>query len=147
MVGKRNGTIPNGHFGKWWQRYVKTWFNQPARKQRRRVARLQKAAQVAPKPVKGPLRPVVRCQTLRYNTKVRAGRGFSHDELKVNFFYENITLKQDKKSKLSNILMVIPNIFKDKNDSSKFLFRLRVFQRDTQKQLVSLLIIDVATNR
>ncbi|KAJ6359846.1 hypothetical protein OIU77_003952 [Salix suchowensis] len=34
---------PMGHFKKHWQNYVKTWFNQPARKTRRRVARQKKA--------------------------------------------------------------------------------------------------------
>lgn len=64
-------------------RYVKTWFNQPARKERRHLARVAKAARIAPRPASGPLRPVVHCQTVRYNAKVRAGRGFSHDELRV----------------------------------------------------------------
>lgn len=36
-----------------------------------------------PRPVVGALRPVVRGQTKRYNTKVRAGRGFTLDELKA----------------------------------------------------------------
>eukprot|EP00955_Chlamydomonas_euryale_P116220 366404-Chlamydomonas_euryale.AAC.7 len=31
-----NDMLPNGHFHKKWQFHVKTWFNQPARKQRRR---------------------------------------------------------------------------------------------------------------
>ena len=30
-----NNVIPNQHFKKKWQFYVKTWFNQPARKTRR----------------------------------------------------------------------------------------------------------------
>lgn len=64
-------------------RFVKTWFNQPARKERRRNARLAKAARLAPRPASGPVRPVVHCSTIRYNAKVRAGRGFSHDELRV----------------------------------------------------------------
>lgn len=81
-MGKGNNMVPNGHFRKWWERYVRTWFNQPARKQRRRQARIAKAARVAPRPVAGPVRPIVHCQTVRYNTKVRAGRGFSHDELR-----------------------------------------------------------------
>lgn len=34
---KHNNVIPNGHFKKHWQNYVKTWFNQPARKARRRT--------------------------------------------------------------------------------------------------------------
>ena len=32
---KHNNVIPNQHFKKKWQFYVKTWFNQPARKKRR----------------------------------------------------------------------------------------------------------------
>lgn len=75
--------IPNGHFHKDWQRYVKTWFNQPARKFRRRQSRIKKAKAVAPRPATGPLRPVVRCPTVRYHTKIRAGRGFTLDEVKV----------------------------------------------------------------
>jgi large subunit ribosomal protein L13e len=46
MPAKRNNVIPNGHFHKDWQRYVKTWFNQPARKIRRRQNRIAKAAKV-----------------------------------------------------------------------------------------------------
>ncbi len=62
---------------------VKTWLDQPARKQRRRQARKDKAVKIAPRPTGGALRPVVRCQTQRYNTKVRAGRGFTIEELKA----------------------------------------------------------------
>jgi large subunit ribosomal protein L13e len=74
--------IPNGHFHKDWQSYVKTWFNQPARKKRRHLKRLEKARTIAPRPAAGPLRPVVRCPTVRYHTKVRAGRGFTLEEIK-----------------------------------------------------------------
>ncbi|KAJ8629410.1 hypothetical protein MRB53_022733 [Persea americana] len=80
---KHNNVIPNGHFKKHWQNYVKTWFNQPARKTRRRIARQKKAVKVFPRPTSGPLRPVVHCQTLKYNMKLRAGRGFSLEELKA----------------------------------------------------------------
>ena len=73
--------IPNAHFHKDWDTYVKTWFNQPARKERRRKARGLKAAKVAPRPVKS-LRPIVRCPTFKYNIKDRAGRGFTLEELK-----------------------------------------------------------------
>ncbi|XP_074645040.1 large ribosomal subunit protein eL13-like [Tubulanus polymorphus] len=83
MAPKRNNVVPNGHFHKYWERYVKTWFNQPARKQRRYQNRVKKARTIAPRPVAGPLRPVVRCQMFKYNTKVRAGRGFTLDELKA----------------------------------------------------------------
>ncbi|XP_028392545.1 60S ribosomal protein L13-like [Dendronephthya gigantea] len=82
MAPKHNNMIHNNHFHKDWQRYVKTWFNQPGRKKRRRQARASKALKVAPRPVAGAIRPVVRCPTFRYNTKVRAGRGFTLEELK-----------------------------------------------------------------
>jgi len=48
-MGKGNNMIPNGHFHKDWQRYVKTWFNQPARKIRRKHKRIKKARAVAPR--------------------------------------------------------------------------------------------------
>jgi large subunit ribosomal protein L13e len=80
---KHNNVIPNGHFKKHWQNYVRTWFNQPARKTRRRAARQKKAVKIFPRPTAGPLRPIVQCQTLKYNMKSRAGRGFSLEELKA----------------------------------------------------------------
>lgn len=51
----------------------------------RRKARQAKARRVAPRPVAGPLRPVVRCPTIRYHTKIRAGRGFTLEEIKVMY--------------------------------------------------------------
>jgi large subunit ribosomal protein L13e len=42
---------------------------------------LAKVAAVAPRPI-DLLRPVVRCPTIRYNRRVRAGRGFTLEELK-----------------------------------------------------------------
>ncbi|XP_058085871.1 large ribosomal subunit protein eL13z-like [Magnolia sinica] len=80
---KHNNVVPNGHFKKHWQNYVRTWFNQPARKTRRRIARQKKAVKKFPQPVDGPLRPIVHCQTLKYNMKIRKGRGFSLEELKA----------------------------------------------------------------
>jgi len=82
MPAKGNQVIPNGHFHKDWQRYVKTWFNQPARKIRRRQNRIAKAARVAPRPM-NQLRPVVSCPTFKYNIKQRAGRGFTLEEIKA----------------------------------------------------------------
>lgn len=80
---KHNNVIPNAHFNKKWQLHVRTWFNQAANKDRRYRKRLAKAQRVAPRPTKGSLRPIVRGTTRRYNTKVRAGRGFSLDELRA----------------------------------------------------------------
>ncbi|KAL8967113.1 MAG: hypothetical protein Q9183_003064, partial [Haloplaca sp. 2 TL-2023] len=69
-------------FRKDWQRRVRTHFDQPGRKSRRRNARVQKAAAVAPRPV-DKLRPIVRCPSVKYNRRLRAGRGFSLAELKA----------------------------------------------------------------
>ena len=79
---RHNNVIPNGHFHKKWQNYVKTWFDQPGRKLRRRQARSAKALKVAPRPVEGLFRPAVRCQTVKYNRRLRVGRGFTLEELK-----------------------------------------------------------------
>ena len=73
--------LHGNHFRKDWQRRVKTWFDQPGRKLRRRKTRLDKKfvgnfRQIC-------LRPVVRGQTVQYNMKVRHGRGFSFEELEV----------------------------------------------------------------
>ncbi|GAA49202.1 60S ribosomal protein L13 [Clonorchis sinensis] len=81
-----NDVLHSNHFRKHWQSMVKTWFNQPARKERRRAARKAKARKIAPRPASGPLRPIVNCPTLRYNMKVRAGRGFSLQEVRAAGF-------------------------------------------------------------
>lgn len=86
MAPKHNNMIHNNHFHKQWQNYVRTWFDQPGRKKRKRVARIKRALQVAPRPVAGALRPIVRCPTFKYNTKIRAGRGFTLEELKVGLY-------------------------------------------------------------
>jgi len=78
----RNDVIPDAHFHKNWQLRVKTWFNQPARKQRRRDARATKAARLFPRPTAGALRPSVNGQTVKYSFKQKLGRGFTIDELK-----------------------------------------------------------------
>merc|ERR1712157_675269 len=80
---KHNNVIPNGHFKKEWETRVKTWFNQPARKLRRREARRAKAARIAPRPLAGLARPVVQCPSRRYNSRARTGRGFTLEELKA----------------------------------------------------------------
>ncbi|KAM1160880.1 hypothetical protein TB2_000028 [Malus domestica] len=79
---KHNNVIPSSHFRKHWQNYVKTWFNEPAKKTRRRTARQKKAVKIFPRPTTGPLRPIVHGQILKYNMKVRASRGFTLEELK-----------------------------------------------------------------
>jgi len=79
---KHNNIIPNQHFKKDWQRFVKTWFDQPAQKKIRRERRIAKATKMAPRPTHS-LKPVVRCPTNKYNTKLRAGRGFTLEEVRA----------------------------------------------------------------
>ena len=79
---KHNNVIPNVHLRKHWQTNVRTWLNQAARKSRRLQARRTRAAAIAPRPLDS-LRPVVRCTTIRYNHRVRNGRGFTLQEIRA----------------------------------------------------------------
>lgn len=80
---KHNNVIPDQHFHKNWARRVKTTLNQPAQKRIRREKRKVRAAQLAPRPAAGALRPLVHAPTKKYNSKVRFGRGFTLEELKT----------------------------------------------------------------
>ncbi|KAK9382615.1 60S ribosomal protein eL13 [Kockiozyma suomiensis] len=82
MAIAKNYPILSNHFRKQWDTRVRVHFDQAGRKQRRRTARISKAARVAPRPVDS-LRPVVRAPTIRYNRRVRAGKGFTLEELKA----------------------------------------------------------------
>merc|ERR1711941_83383 len=116
--------IPNAHFHKDWQTYVKCWFNQPARKERRRKARAVKAAKVAPRPVKT-LRPVVRCPTYKYNIKDRAGRGFTLEELKAAGVSKNmaktIGISVDHRRKNKSLESLQRNVQRLKEYQSKLI--------------------------
>ena len=57
-------------------------FDQAGKKVSRRHARAAKAAKIAPRPL-DLLRPVVKPPTIKYNRKVRAGRGFTLAEVKA----------------------------------------------------------------
>ena len=81
MAIKHNQKLVNNHFRKDWQRRVRTHFDQAGKKASRRTARQVKAAALAPRPL-DKLRPIVRCPTLKYNRRARAGRGFTLAELK-----------------------------------------------------------------
>lgn len=89
-MGKfRANALQSNHFRKHWcagatQRpgFVRTWFKQPARKDRRHAQRVKRAREIAPRPTQS-LKPAVRCPTQKYNTRVRLGRGFSLEELKA----------------------------------------------------------------
>lgn len=76
-----NNAIQRPHLRKHWQKWVKTWFNQPASKQRRLTKRKERAAAVFPRPIHA-LRPIVNKTTARYSGQPRLGRGFTLEELK-----------------------------------------------------------------
>jgi len=78
---RHNNMLHNVHLKFDWQDKVKTWFNQPGRKHRRRVLRKKKAALKTPNPTHK-LRPIVRGQTNKYNTKIKLGKGFTERELR-----------------------------------------------------------------
>ena len=78
---RHNNMLHNVHLKFHWADKVKTWYNQPGRKHRRRVLRLKKAKLSEPNPTHK-LRPIVRGQTNKYNTKIKLGRGFTEKELK-----------------------------------------------------------------
>ena len=78
---KHNNALQRPHLRKDWRRHVKTWFDQPARKQRRLQKRKEKAAKIYPRPLYK-LRPIVHKPTARYSGQKRTGRGFTLAELK-----------------------------------------------------------------
>jgi len=80
---KHNNAINDTHFRKDWERHVYTWFDHAPQKKARRIKRQKKAARLFPRPVQGPLRPVVRCPSSKYNTKIREGYGFTFEELRA----------------------------------------------------------------
>ncbi|XP_026190612.1 60S ribosomal protein L13 [Cyclospora cayetanensis] len=127
----RSAQLPNTHLRKEWQRYVRTWFNQPARKQKRRLARQQKAAKNGIRPV-GLLRPVVHCPTQKYNMKVREGRGFTLEELQAVNISRRVALSMgiavDHRRRNKSQESVIANI----NRLKLYLSKLVLFQRGSK---------------
>ncbi len=79
---KHNNALPNVHLRKHWGRFVRTWFDQPAKAKKRNMIRRTKAKIAFPRPATK-LRPIVSCQTRRYNSKLRFGKGFTLRELKA----------------------------------------------------------------
>jgi len=116
--------IPNAHFHKDWQRFVKTWFNQPMRKKRRHETRVKKARRIAPRPI-GSLRPVVRCPSNRYNKKIRLGKGFSLEELRMagvnKKFAHTIGISVDHRRKNRSLESLQQNVQRLKEYRSKLI--------------------------
>lgn len=124
MAIKGNRVIPNAHFHKDWQRYIKTWFDQPARKKRRHQKRVEKAKRIAPRPLKK-LRPIVRCPTARFNMRLRQGRGFTLEELKAagvsSKVAQTIGIAVDKRRKNKSIESLQQNVQRLKEYKSKLI--------------------------
>ena len=77
---KGNQEVLTSRYKKDWDKFVRTKFNVPAKRKKRRMKRQLKAAKLFPRPVKK-LRPIVRCPG-RHNHRERLGRGFTPLELK-----------------------------------------------------------------
>ncbi|XP_017769372.1 PREDICTED: 60S ribosomal protein L13-like [Nicrophorus vespilloides] len=101
---RHNNEISNNHFHKDWQRFVRLHFDQPMQKIRRRNLRVKKANRSAPRPIRK-LRPLTHCPTIRYNTKMRLGRGFNYQELRAVNLHPNyamtIGISVDKRRRYS----------------------------------------------
>lgn len=80
-----DGMILKTHYHKDWQQYMATWFKQLAWKICRLKARQAKACAAS-----GPIQPIVRFPTVRYHTKVWAGRAFSLEELRVAGIHKKV---------------------------------------------------------
>lgn len=112
---------------------MRTWFNQPMRKCRRRATRAAKAAKIAPRPADGPLRPIVRCQTAKYNLRSRLGYGFSREELKkagIAFRYApTIGIKVDPRRRNKNVEGMQENVQR----LQEYMSKLILFPRNPRK--------------
>merc|ERR1712110_209762 len=90
---------------------------------------------VAPRPVAGLLRPVVRCPTFKYNSKVRLGRGFTLEELKAAGFNKkscrSIGISVDYRRRNLSMESLQQNVQRLKEYKSKLI----VFPRKEAKQL------------
>nr|UXY88501.1 60S ribosomal protein L13 [Cryptomonas curvata] len=105
---KHNNKISNGHFRKHWQSFVKTWFDQPANKRRRRIERLSKEKiHFSNSSIVNKFRPLVHCPTHMHNMKIRFGRGFSLNEItkaKIGKGYSNsMGINIDKRRRKNNL--------------------------------------------
>jgi len=94
-------------------------------KKRRATKRAEKARQIAPRPVAGPLRPIIRCQGNRYNHRERLGRGFTLDELAqagVNRKYaRTVGISVDHRRKNRNVEALQQNVQRLKEYKSKLI--------------------------
>lgn len=102
---KHNNALTSNHYNKGSMKF-KMWFNQPAKKMKRRELRCKKAKEQYPTPVQK-LMPVVRQPTQRHNYKIRLGRGFTEQEIAASGaeikFAMSVGVKVDKRRKDRNM--------------------------------------------
>ncbi|KAF3660079.1 60S ribosomal protein L13-1 [Capsicum annuum] len=111
---KHNNVIPNGHFKKHWQNYVRTWFNQPARKTRRHIARQTKAAAIFPRPTAGSLRPIVHGQTAAGIPKKLARTiGIAVDHRRRNRSLEGLQINAQRIKTYKAKIVIFPRVAKE----------------------------------
>ncbi|EGD72730.1 ribosomal protein rpl13 [Salpingoeca rosetta] len=130
MTKAHNNMLPNVHLHKHWHNSVWTYrgvvkchFNQAGKKRRRSLKRQSKAKQVAPRPTGGALRPIARCQTFKYNMRLRAGRGFTPLELKEaglsTRYAQTVGISVDKRRKNRSVEAFQANVARLKEYKSK----------------------------
>jgi large subunit ribosomal protein L13e len=99
---KGNNMLNNVHRRKHWQRNVRAYLNQATRKHRRLLHRRDRSKRLGVRPVDR-LKPAVHCQTIRYNRRIRLGRGFTLQELKAagisRHFAQSIGISVDHRRK------------------------------------------------
>ncbi len=104
------------------------------KKKARRVRRAHKAAAIAPRPLAGALRPVVRPGGRRHNHRVRLGRGFSVTEVKkaglTPQFASTIGIAVDKRRKNTSEEALAVNVQRLKTYRAK----LVLFPKAASKQ-------------
>ncbi|KAL5701062.1 hypothetical protein ACHQM5_026441 [Ranunculus cassubicifolius] len=115
---KHNNVVPNGHFKKHWQNYVKTWFNQQ-----------KKAVNIFPMPTAGPLRG----QTLKYNMKKLAPTiGIAVDQRRRNSSLEGLQANAQRLKTYKAKLVVFPRRVRKFKKPTFELVKLRV-ERTNEK--------------
>lgn len=94
---KHNKAIDCNQFRKDIHPLIKTWFNQPAKKLRRRKVRQEKARLAGENALINTLKPFVNACGQKHNYKLRAGRGFTPEELKA----ANLTIRGARSIRIS----------------------------------------------
>lgn len=144
MAISKNNPIQKNHFRKQWQERVRVHLDQAGKKKSRRVARDVRAARVAPRPV-DILRPIVRAPTLRYNRKVRAGRGFTFEELKAAGvapkYARTVGIAVDHRRQNRSVEGLEVNVQRLK----EYLGRLIVFSKDSKDEVETTSVFSIAS--